>query len=42
MHNNNLPKKVNDPKRGLYVSFNGVVNDKATTFVQSTQQLALW
>ncbi|HEO1830864.1 TPA: carbohydrate porin [Acinetobacter baumannii] len=31
-----------DPKRGLYVSFNGVVNDKATTFVQSTQQLALW
>lgn len=26
-----------DPKRGLYVSFNGVVNDKATTFVQSTQ-----
>ncbi|MDR2249352.1 carbohydrate porin [Acinetobacter sp.] len=31
-----------DPKRGLYVSLNGVVNDKATTFVQSTQQLALW
>ncbi len=31
-----------DPKRGLYVSFNGVVNDKATTVVQSTQQLALW
>lgn len=31
-----------DPKRGLYVSFNGVVNDKATTFVQSTQQLAFW
>ncbi|MEW7121964.1 carbohydrate porin [Acinetobacter nosocomialis] len=31
-----------DPKRGLYVSFNGVVNDKATTFVKSTQQLALW
>ncbi|QNW96171.1 carbohydrate porin [Acinetobacter seifertii] len=31
-----------DPKRGLYVTFNGVVNDKATTFVQSTQQLALW
>lgn len=31
-----------DPKRGLYVSFNGVVNDKATTFVESTQQLALW
>lgn len=31
-----------DPKRGLYISFNGVVNDKATTFVESTQQLALW
>lgn len=31
-----------DQKRGLYVTFNGVVNDKATTFVQSTQQLALW
>lgn len=31
-----------DPKRGLYVSFNGVVNDKATNFVQSTQQLAFW
>lgn len=31
-----------DPKRGLYVTFNGVVNDKATTFVQSTQQVALW
>ncbi|WP_151816208.1 carbohydrate porin [Acinetobacter seifertii] len=31
-----------DPKRGLYVTFNGVVNDKATTYVQSTQQLALW
>ncbi|MCH7315907.1 carbohydrate porin [Acinetobacter sp. ANC 3882] len=32
----------NDPKRGLYVSFNAVVNDKATTAVTSTQQLALW
>lgn len=31
-----------DPKRGLYISFNGVLNDKATTFVESTQQLALW
>jgi carbohydrate-selective porin OprB len=41
MHNNNSPKK-NDPKRGLYVSFNAVVNDKETTAVQSTQQLALW
>ncbi|MDO7538929.1 carbohydrate porin [Acinetobacter nosocomialis] len=37
-----LTHKGEDPKRGLYVSFNGVVNDKATTFVQSTQQLALW
>lgn len=37
-----LTNKGEDPKRGFYVSFNGVVNDKATTFVQSTQQLALW
>ena len=37
-----LTHKGGDPKRGLYVSLNGVVNDKATTFVQSTQQLALW
>ncbi|MBN6526475.1 carbohydrate porin [Acinetobacter pittii] len=37
-----LTNKGEDPKRGLYVSFNGVVNDKATTIVQSTQQLALW
>lgn len=37
-----LTNNGKDPKRGLYVSFNGVVNDKATTFVQSTQQLALW
>lgn len=37
-----LTNKGEDPKRGLYVSFNSVVNDKATTFVQSTQQLALW
>ncbi|MEO4148407.1 carbohydrate porin [Acinetobacter pittii] len=37
-----LTNKGEDPKRGLYVSLNGVVNDKATTFVQSTQQLALW
>ncbi len=42
MHNNNLAMPAKIPKRGLYVSFNGVVNDKATTFVQSTQQLALW
>lgn len=37
-----LTHKGEDPKRGLYVSLNGVVNDKASTFVQSTQQLALW
>lgn len=37
-----LTNNGQDPKRGLYLSFNGVVNDKATTFVQSTQQLALW
>lgn len=37
-----LTHKGEDPKRGLYLSLNGVVNDKATTFVQSTQQLALW
>ncbi|ENV92888.1 hypothetical protein F937_02287 [Acinetobacter calcoaceticus ANC 3680] len=37
-----LTHKGEDPKRGLYISLNGVVNDKATTFVQSTQQLALW
>ncbi|MDO7217097.1 carbohydrate porin [Acinetobacter nosocomialis] len=37
-----LTNNGQDPKRGLYVSFNSVVNDKATTFVQSTQQLALW
>ncbi|MEI2514054.1 carbohydrate porin [Acinetobacter soli] len=37
-----LTQQGNDPKRGLYISFNGVLNDKATTMVQSTQQLALW
>ncbi|GAA5588400.1 porin B [Acinetobacter calcoaceticus] len=37
-----LTHKGEDPKRGLYLSLNGVVNDKATTFVQSTQQIALW
>ncbi|MHC0018628.1 carbohydrate porin [Acinetobacter pittii] len=36
-----LTNNGEDPKRGLYVTFNGVVNDKTTTFVQSTQQLAL-
>lgn len=29
-------------KRGLFMSVNAVVNDKATTTVQSTQQIALW
>lgn len=37
-----LTQKGSDPKRGLYVSFNAVENDRATTFVKSTQQLALW
>lgn len=37
-----LTQKGDDAKRGLYASFNVVVNDKATTAVQSTQQLALW
>lgn len=31
-----------NPKRGLYISFNGVINDRDTTTVESTQQLALW
>lgn len=37
-----LTQHENDPKRGLFVSFNGVLNDKATTTVQSTQQIAVW
>ena len=37
-----LTQRENDPKRGLFASFNAVVNDKATTTVQSTQQLAVW
>lgn len=37
-----LTQQGENPKRGLYISFNAVVNDKATTAVQSTQQLALW
>ena len=37
-----LTQRENDPKRGLFLSFNGVVNDKATTTVQSTQQIAVW
>lgn len=31
-----------DSKRGLYASVNAVVNDRDTTAVESTQQLALW
>lgn len=37
-----LTQRGDDPKRGLYVGFNAVFNDKATTFVESTQQLAFW
>ncbi len=37
-----LTQRENDLKRGLFLSFNGVVNDKATTTVQSTQQIAVW
>lgn len=37
-----LTRHSSDAGRGLYVSFNGVLNDKATTLVHSTQQLALW
>lgn len=29
-------------QRGLYATFNAVLNDKSTAFVQSTQQLAFW
>ncbi len=31
-----------DPKRGLFASANFTYNDKATTVVESSQQLALW
>ncbi|AZN68781.1 carbohydrate porin [Acinetobacter haemolyticus] len=37
-----LTQNGDDPKRGLYASVNVVVNDKETTAVRSTQQLALW
>ncbi|MEB3766418.1 carbohydrate porin [Acinetobacter sp. MD2] len=37
-----LTEHEGDAKRGLFASLNVVVNDKATTMVQSTQQLALW
>lgn len=37
-----LTQHGTDPKRGLYISFNGVINDRDTTAVESTQQLALW
>ncbi|MBK0063095.1 MULTISPECIES: carbohydrate porin [unclassified Acinetobacter] len=32
----------NDPKRGLFVSANFTFNDKATTVVETSQQLAFW
>ncbi|OTG80398.1 carbohydrate porin [Acinetobacter sp. ANC 4648] len=37
-----LTQYNSDAKRGLFMSVNAVVNDKTTTMVQSTQQLALW
>lgn len=37
-----LTSHQGDEKRGLFASLNMVVNDKATTAVQSTQQLAFW
>lgn len=37
-----LTQQGASPKRGLYISFNGVINDRDTTAVESTQQLALW
>ncbi len=37
-----LSQNRTDPKRGLYMSLNLVLNDKATTTIQSTQQLAFW
>ncbi|PVZ82042.1 carbohydrate porin [Serratia sp. S1B] len=37
-----LTQRGSDSKRGLYVGFNAVFNDKATTFVDNTEQLAFW
>lgn len=37
-----LTQHYQDAKRGLFVSVNGVVNDKATSAVSSTQQVAFW
>ncbi|MHA3052109.1 carbohydrate porin [Acinetobacter sp. ANC 4640] len=37
-----LTQRGDDSKRGLYVGFNAVFNDKATTFVDNTEQLAFW
>ena len=37
-----LTSHQNDPKRGLYASANFTWNDKATTTVESSQQLAFW
>ena len=33
---------ADDPKHGLFISANFTFNDKSTTVVESTQQLALW
>lgn len=37
-----LTQNQDDDKRGLYVSFNAVENDRATTLVKNTQQLVFW
>lgn len=37
-----LTKHQHDAKRGLFMSVNGVVNDKDTSTVESTQQIAFW
>ncbi|MCH4249190.1 MAG: carbohydrate porin [Acinetobacter populi] len=37
-----LTQQGADAKRGLYASFNAVINDKDTTAVSSTQQLSFW
>ncbi|WOE32626.1 MULTISPECIES: carbohydrate porin [unclassified Acinetobacter] len=37
-----LTQQGDDPQRGLYMTVNAVVNDRKTTAVESTQQLAFW
>lgn len=37
-----LIQDTSSPTRGLYMSLNLVLNDKSTTAIQSTQQLAFW